>query len=114
MKTGLRWWHGIQGDAQLPPHVDTPGTLMVDARTSGRNFLFDITLRDVDGITAIATAEMEARDGTTSDITLVRRSGTEWGLSISRRNARWRAGFVRVTYQDALNGPQSLTTGWSL
>ena len=97
--------------------ADELGSLTVSAsRARGRTTL-TIRLSDPNGIRAVSSATLTARDGTTATITgdLARADANTFTDTDSRANARWNRGSLSVTYVDAASGnSHTLTQTWTV
>ena len=109
------WWHAVSGAEEAGPEpVDQPGTLTPNVSVSGRNRVFASTVTDPDGIGRVDASTVTARDGQVAQITWTRRDANTFVHAQNRRNTRWNAGTMSVTYTDG-NGVQStLTADWTV
>ena len=97
---------------------DSPGTLAVAVRRSGRDYIFTFSVSDPDGIRSLTAATVTARsDGTQASALgdLSRSDANTFSGTDTRRNARWMSGTMSVTYVDATSGEShTLTQDWSV
>ena len=106
------------GDTKVWPSatapVDQPGTLAPGVTRSGRNYVFASVLTDPDGIRSVDASTVTARsDGQVVQIDWNRRDANTFVHAQSRRNARWAAGTMSITYTDGNGVQTTLVQDWS-
>ena len=108
---------GFVVDNKLAYRSDQPGTMSLSVTQSGRNYEFQFSVTDADGIRSLTSATARASDGTTDDVLadLSRSDADTFSGTDSRRNARWASGTMTVQYVDATSGEtRTVSERWSV
>ena len=108
----------VRGEAYLSAAMpDRPGTLSVTVTRVGRNYNFVFSITDPDGIRSLSTATVtSASQGTVANVLgdFSRSDASTFAGTDTRRNARWAAGTLSVTYVDNRSGATvTLTQTWT-